>query len=119
MVDRGLKYELFQALVGAALPDDDYDASLLHSLTSHLAHATTGDSNTIGQSMAESRSEGAVRRQRQCLVRPSRQRVECCEAHHLRETQGTASGESSARGVVLHGMGLGDSWTAKQANAEE
>ena len=39
-------YELFQALVGAALRDaDDYDASLLHGLTSHVAHATTGDSN--------------------------------------------------------------------------
>src|SRR5574341_1406694 len=43
--DRGLGYDLFQALVGAALPDDDdYDASPLHSLTSHVAHATTRDS---------------------------------------------------------------------------
>jgi hypothetical protein len=35
--------ELFQALVGAVLPDDDYDVSLLNSITSHAAHAITRD----------------------------------------------------------------------------
>ena len=41
--------ELCQALAGAVLPDnDDDDASLLSSLTSHAAHATTGDSNAQG-----------------------------------------------------------------------
>jgi hypothetical protein len=37
--------ELFQALVGAVLPDDDYDVSLLNSITSHTAHAITRDFN--------------------------------------------------------------------------
>ncbi len=46
--DRGLAYELFQALVGAALPNhDDYNASRLIGLTSHVLHTTTGDSNAI------------------------------------------------------------------------
>lgn len=49
LADRGLGYELFQALVGAALPDyDDYDASLLNSFTSHAAHAITRGFNTQG-----------------------------------------------------------------------
>jgi hypothetical protein len=39
-------YELFQALVGAVLPDNDHDASLLNSSASHAAHATTRVSNT-------------------------------------------------------------------------
>ena len=44
LADRGLVEELFQALVGAVLPDDDdYDASLLNSITSHAAHAITRD----------------------------------------------------------------------------
>jgi hypothetical protein len=44
--DRGLGYEMFQALVGAALSNhDDYDASLLHGPASHGLHTTTGDSN--------------------------------------------------------------------------
>ena len=41
-------YELFQALVGAVLPDDDYGASLLNSHTSHAGHATTRASTTQG-----------------------------------------------------------------------
>ena len=48
--DRGLGYELLQALVGAVLPDDDdYDASLLHSPISHVAQTTTGDVNATTQ----------------------------------------------------------------------
>src|SRR5471032_2710021 len=48
IADRGLVYELFQALVGAVLPDDDYDTSLLNSSASHAVHATTRVSNTQG-----------------------------------------------------------------------
>ena len=41
---QGLVYELCQASVGAVLPDyDDYNASLLNSITSHAAHAITLD----------------------------------------------------------------------------
>ena len=47
--DRGLVYELCQALVGAVLPDyDDYDASLLDSIASHAAQAITRDFKTQG-----------------------------------------------------------------------
>jgi hypothetical protein len=50
LADRGLVEELFQALVGAVLPDDDHydDATLLNSPASHAAHATTRVSNTQG-----------------------------------------------------------------------
>jgi hypothetical protein len=48
--DRGLGYELCQALVGAVLPHDyDYDASLPHSLTFHETDVTTGDLNATGR----------------------------------------------------------------------
>ena len=44
--DRGLVYELCQALVGAVLPDyDDYDASLN---STHAAQAITRDFNAQG-----------------------------------------------------------------------
>ena len=48
LADRGLVYELFQALVGASFPDNDHydDASLLNSFTSHAAHAITRVFNT-------------------------------------------------------------------------
>jgi hypothetical protein len=40
--DRGLVYELFQALAGAILSDyDDYNASLLNSIASHAAYPIT------------------------------------------------------------------------------
>ncbi len=39
---------MFQALVGAVLPEDDYDASLLNSFTSHAAHAAIRGFNTQG-----------------------------------------------------------------------
>ena len=46
--------ELFQALVGAVLPDyDDYDASLLNSIASHAAHAITRDFNTQGDHQSD------------------------------------------------------------------
>ena len=48
LADRGLVYELFQALVGAVLPDYDHydDASLLNSFASHatqLPHESPTD----------------------------------------------------------------------------
>jgi len=42
LADRGLVEELFQALVGAVLPDDDYyDNATLNSSASHAGHAIT------------------------------------------------------------------------------
>src|SRR5437762_2137595 len=46
LADRGLVEELFQALVGAVLPDDDYDNATLNS--SHATHANTRVSSTQG-----------------------------------------------------------------------
>jgi hypothetical protein len=55
-------YELFQALVGAVLPDyDDYDASLLNNLASHAADATTRISNTQGNHQRGRTCPGTVR----------------------------------------------------------
>ncbi len=63
LADRGLGYELFQALVGAVLPDNDhyYDASLLNSPASHAAHATTRVSNTQGNHKSGCTYPGTVR----------------------------------------------------------
>jgi hypothetical protein len=42
LADRGLVEELYQASVGAVLPDDDYyDNALLNGYVSHAGHATT------------------------------------------------------------------------------
>jgi hypothetical protein len=55
-------YELFQALVGAVLPDDDdYDASLLNSLTSHTAHAIIRGFHTQGDHKSDCTYPGSVR----------------------------------------------------------
>jgi len=55
-------YELFQALVGAVLPDyDDYDASLLNSFTSHAAHAITRGFNTQADHKSDCTYQGSVR----------------------------------------------------------
>jgi hypothetical protein len=62
LADRGLVYELFQALVGAVLPDDDdYDASLLNSLTSHTAHAIIRGFHTQGDHKSDCTYPGSVR----------------------------------------------------------
>ena len=62
LADRGLVEELFQALVGAVLPDDDdYDASLLNSPASHAAHAITRVSNTQGDHQSDCTYPGTVR----------------------------------------------------------
>jgi hypothetical protein len=47
LADRGLVEELFQALVGAVLPDDDdYDNASLNGSASHAGHAITRVFNT-------------------------------------------------------------------------
>ncbi len=62
LADRGLVYELFQASVGAVLPDyDDYDASLLSRFTSHRGHATTRVFNTQGDHKSDCTYPGSVR----------------------------------------------------------
>ena len=56
-------YELFQALVGAVLPDYDHydDASLLNRLASHAAHATTRVFDTQGNHKSGCTYQGTVR----------------------------------------------------------
>ena len=63
LADRGLVYELFQALVGAVLPDYDHydDASLLNSFASHATHATTRVSNRQGNHESGCTYPGTVR----------------------------------------------------------
>jgi hypothetical protein len=54
--------ELFQALVGAVLPDDDhYDNATLNSPASHAAHAITRVSTTQGDHQSDCTYPGTVR----------------------------------------------------------
>ena len=52
--DRGLVCATIQALAGAVLQDNDYDASLLNSATSHAAYAITEISSTRQSHRADS-----------------------------------------------------------------
>jgi hypothetical protein len=50
LADRGLVEELFQALVGAVCPDDDYyDNATLNGSASHAGHAITRVFSTQGE----------------------------------------------------------------------
>src|SRR5713226_6801821 len=50
LADRGLEEEVFQALVGAVLPDDDYyDNASLNGSASHAGHAITRVFSTQGE----------------------------------------------------------------------
>ena len=74
LADRGLGYELFQALVGAVLPDDDdHDASLLNGPASHAAHATTRVSNTQG--IAKALLGSVLQRTPWSLTLPTKRRI--------------------------------------------
>ena len=54
--------ELFQALVGAVLPDDDhYGNATLNSPASHAAHAITRVSTTQGDHQSDCTYPGTVR----------------------------------------------------------
>jgi hypothetical protein len=54
--------ELFQALVGAVLPDDDhYGNATLNSPASHAAHAITRVSATQGDHQSDCTYPGTVR----------------------------------------------------------
>ena len=55
LADRGLVEELFQALVGAVLPDDDYyDNASLNGSASHAGHAITRVFSTQGEQTSAS-----------------------------------------------------------------
>ncbi len=61
LADRGLVDELFQALVGAVLSDDDYyDYSMLNSSASHAGHAITRVSNAQSDRQSDCAYTGAV-----------------------------------------------------------
>lgn len=73
--DRGLGYELLQALVGAVLPHDydydyDYDASLPHSLTFHVTDVTTGDFNATARSQMQLRYSSTEPLKGRCQTLP-------------------------------------------------
>ena len=53
LADRALGVELFQALVGGVLPDDDYDANALrNAFAAHAAHGITRVFSTQGSQAA-------------------------------------------------------------------